>query len=277
MALCLGSAVLPSALPAAGGGPDASLQTTAWVDLRAGSRMRLVAIGGSKVIAGVEIQLADGWKTYWRMPGDAGVPPQFEWQGSGNVASVRVLYPAPQRLMEPAAETIGYKHTVVFPVEAAAKDATRPVDLKLEMDFGLCKDICVPVQTSLALSVAPAGKAVPVPPLLASALALVPRVAAARRATDPEVVRTDARLDGTSPRLAIDAKMAGGGKGADLFIEAPDGIYVPLPKRAADAPDGTLRFEVALSAGTAKDLRGKTLTLTLVSDAGAVETPWTLP
>ena len=67
-------------------------------------------------------------------------------------------------------------------------------------------------------------------------------------------------------------------RGADVFVEAPEGLYVPLPKRLPDAADGTLRFEVDLSrGGNAHELRAKTLTLTLVSDAGATEATWSVP
>ena len=68
-----------------------------WVTVQA-SKVRLVAgWRGTEVIAGVELQLGDGWKTYWRSPGDAGgVPPFFDWSGSENVKDTAVLYPAPE-------------------------------------------------------------------------------------------------------------------------------------------------------------------------------------
>ena len=87
-----------------------------------------------------------------------------------------------------------------------------------------------------------------------------------------------ASLDGGAPRLSIEARFPQGGRGADVFVEAPEGLYVPLPKRLPDAADGTLRFEVDLSrGGNARELKAKTLTLTLVSDAGATEATWTVP
>src|SRR5436309_312013 len=83
---------------------------------------RLLAGNG---IAGVELQLPEGWKTYWRTPGDAGgVPPTFDWSKSDNLASVKVLYPAPKRFSDRAGDTVGYKGTVVFPVEVIPKDAS---------------------------------------------------------------------------------------------------------------------------------------------------------
>ncbi len=253
-----------------------------WVELHS-ARVRLVAgppaVKSAKAyLAGVEITLAEGWKTYWRMPGDAGVPPTFTWAGSTNVAAIKVLYPAPHRMQEAGAETVGYTNAVIFPVEVVPSDASKPVGLKLETEFGVCREICIPAQTEISLNLAPAALAGDASPSIVAALAQVPRAPASRRADDPVLERVTATLGDPSPRLLIEAAFAKGAKGADLFIEAPDGLYVPLPKRLPDAAGGTLKFEVDLArGGNAKDLAGKSLTLTLVSDAGASETAWKLP
>lgn len=264
-------------VPLARGLAEAPVQATAWVDLHAGSRIRLVAAPGATVLAGIEIQMAKGWKTYWRTPGEAGVPPQFQWQGSSNVAAVEVLYPAPERLVDPAAESIGYKNTVLIPAKVRKTDASGPVTLKLEAEFGLCNDICVPIETTLTLPVPAAPASEPAPSAIASALAQVPRPLAERRPSDPAIVRTTATLTGSTPKLVVEARFPAGDKGADLFVEAPESIYVPLPKAPAKAADGTMRFEIPLPAGTAQDLRGKPLTLTVVSAGGSVWSTWQLP
>jgi DsbC/DsbD-like thiol-disulfide interchange protein len=264
---------------------------TPWVELN-NARARLVAgppaaKAAKSYLAGVEITLGEGWKTYWRMPGDAGVPPMFDWTGSTNVASLKVLYPAPSRMSEPAAETIGYKKSVLFPVEVVPKDASRPVGLALAMEFGVCRDICIPAEAKFSLKLQPAVMAgAPLPAVLA-ALEKVPRQQAGRRAMDPRLKSATAKLEGDAPRLTIEANFPRGSDKADIFIEAPEGLYVPMPKRlpdarngtadlTADAADGLVRFEVDLK-GSAQDLKGKTLLLTLVSDAGATETAWTVP
>lgn len=253
-----------------------------WVELHA-ARVRLLA--GAPVVksarsylAGVEITLDEGWKTYWRTPGDAGVPPLFDWKGSTNVAAIKVRYPAPRRLQEPGAETIGYTSAVIFPVEVVPGDPSKPVGLELTLEFGVCRDICIPAEAKLSLALLPSQLEGDPAPALVAALGRVPRPQASRRATDPEMRRVTVDLDGGTPRLSIEARFPQGGRGADVFVEAPEGLYVPLPKRLPDATDGTLRYEVDLSrGGNARELKAKTLTLTLVGDAGAMEATWTVP
>ncbi|MGZ5914086.1 MAG: protein-disulfide reductase DsbD domain-containing protein, partial [Hyphomicrobium sp.] len=114
-----------------------------WVEGHS-SRARLIAGNG---MAGVEVEMPEGWKTYWRTPGDAGgVPPSFDWSKSENLAAATVLYPAPKRFSDRAGDTVGYKGTVVFPVRLTAKDPGKPIDLRLSLEYGVCKEICIPAE-----------------------------------------------------------------------------------------------------------------------------------
>src|SRR5690242_15253493 len=101
--------------------------------------------------AGFDLKLGKGWRTYWRVPGDAGVPPQFDWSRSRNVETVTLLWPAPSRFTDEGGETIGYKDRVVFPVDVVAKDPGRPIDLALEAFLGVCEKICIPVKLEMSL------------------------------------------------------------------------------------------------------------------------------
>ena len=56
--------------------------------------------GGRMFRAGVEIRLKEGWKTYWRYPGDSGVPPVLDFSKSQNLKAVTVRYPAPTRFSD---------------------------------------------------------------------------------------------------------------------------------------------------------------------------------
>jgi DsbC/DsbD-like thiol-disulfide interchange protein len=259
--------------------PVPQAPASAWVELHAG-RVRLVSSPAKDArghhLAGVEIALAEGWKTYWRTPGDAGVPPVFDWTGSSNVGSIKVLYPAPKRMAEAGGEVIAYKQAVLFPIEVKPRDPARPVTLKLALEFGICREICIPATASFDLVLAPGRAGAPAPEI-AAALEQVPRPQAGRRPGDPEIKRVAVDREGSVPRLIIEAAFGGGGKGADVFVEAPEGLYVPLPKRSGTGSGGIVRFETELAGGLDKDLKGKTLTLTLIGEAGASEAEWRVP
>jgi DsbC/DsbD-like thiol-disulfide interchange protein len=233
------------------------------------SRARLLAGNG---IAGVELQMPEGWKTYWRTPGDAGgVPPSFDWSKSDNLASVKVLYPAPKRFSDRAGDTVGYKGTVVFPVEVIPKDASKPIDLRLNMDYGVCKEICVPAEAALALTVRPNDASTPSSELT-DAMKLVPAPADARRPGDPVLKGVRADLAGPKPHLVLEAEFPSGAEHADIFIEGPNALYIPLPKKTGATNGQLVTFEVDLSEGVdIQELKNKTLTATLVSDGGQSE------
>src|SRR5688572_24408995 len=96
--------------------------------------------------AGIEIKLQPGWKTYWRYPGDSGVPPQFDFTGSENLASAEVLYPAPHSFKDEAGTSIGYKEAVIFPVRVAPRDPSKPVKLNAKIDYAVCEKLCIPAE-----------------------------------------------------------------------------------------------------------------------------------
>lgn len=234
---------------------------------------RAVDDGNSPVYAGIQIEMTPGWKTYWRTPGEAGgVPPEFDWSASENLAEAKVLYPAPHRLIDKAGATIGYKDHVLFPVLLTAKDPAQPVKLKLKAAYGVCEKLCVPAEAELELSVEPqAGLSGDI----ATALAAVPRTAPVA-ASDPIVKSWALETRGGKPILVFDATDPAGSMG-DAFADAAGGVYVPLPKKVSGS-GGSARYEVDLSDGADyKDLQGKPLAITLTGAKGQSETSITLP
>lgn len=99
-------------------------------------------------MAALHLQLEPGWKTYWRAPGDAGIPPSFDWTGSSNMETVSITWPAPKVFDQNGLRSIGYENDLVIPLTIAPGDAGRPVHLTLQMDIGVCSDICVPHSVS---------------------------------------------------------------------------------------------------------------------------------
>ena len=100
-------------------------------------------------IAALHLQLAPEWKTYWRAPGEAGIPPMFDWSGSTNLGSVRFLWPRPQIFDVNGMQTIGYRGELVLPMEITAQDPALPVGLRAMIDLGVCRDICIPAVLEL--------------------------------------------------------------------------------------------------------------------------------
>jgi len=259
-----------------------ALLASPWV-LADNARVRVVAAhanghaGKPRLMAGVEIELADGWKTYWRQPGTSGVAPRIDWSGSGNLAQARLLFPAPTRFIDRDDVTIGYKKAVVLPIEMTPKDRALPVDLKLAVDLGICKDLCIPVELALTLRIPPDVGTMPADSRFAAFLDRVPVASSARGPTDPSIVATRSDLGGDHPRLVIDAAFPNGIAGADLLLEGPDGVWVPIPKLIGPIADNVLRFEINLSEGS--DIAGlirKPLLATLVSNNGRAEATVTI-
>lgn len=275
--LLLGALAL-LALASAPHGAAAAEPASDWVQGHQ-SRVRLVAGKASSEtpdaapVAGIEIEMADGWKTYWRNPGDAGgVPPAFDWADSENVTPV-VLYPAPHRLVDAAGETIGYKNRVTFPVRLAFADAAKPAKLRLKLEYGVCREICIPAEATLALDV-PRDLATAMPSPLAAAWTRVPRAAGTPGVPSPSIVSSKTMLDGDKPRIEFVAAFPVSEQSADAFVEGPGGAYVPMPKKVSVAGKN-VTYALDLAGIDLADIKGKDLTVTLVSDGSLAEV--TLP
>jgi suppressor for copper-sensitivity B len=107
---------------------------------------------------GLEVVLEEGWKTYWRSPGDAGVPPHIDWAGSGNFSTAELSYPAPKRFSYYDAETFGYSDRVIYPIAFTPEQAGRDISLKADVNILVCDDVCIPHEMALSLPI-PSGQA----------------------------------------------------------------------------------------------------------------------
>jgi len=117
------------------------------VRLLAGSRSGAVLLGG------VAFQLQPGWKTYWRTPGDSGVPPRFDFSKSDNVEAVTVLWPAPKKFDDGAGGvSLGYHDQIVLPLRIVAKNVDKPVTLRAEINYAVCEKLCIPVEANAELA-----------------------------------------------------------------------------------------------------------------------------
>lgn len=268
--------------PCASAVADEPAFASPWVKEHTAS-VRIVGGGGAlpgaarQAFAAIEISLDEGWKTYWRNPGSSGVPPRLDWKGSNNLAEAILLFPAPQRFVDKEGDTVGYKKSVVFPIAVRALDPSKPVALKLALEFGVCREVCIPVQPELSLELPPDVATKPVGTIVAAALDRVPREPAKRKPSDPIVKSIKVDLAAPKPKVLVEAEFPVTAKGADIFLEAPDGLWIPLAKALEGGTGNVRRFEVDLTDGAdIADLKGRTIRLTLVSDAGQCETTFKL-
>ena len=107
-----------------------------------------VSADGTRTAA-LRLTLAPGWKTYWRAPGDAGIPPQFHWSGSDNLGGVAVSWPTPEVFDQNGMRSVGYEKSVTIPLHVKPARTGKPVYLKARMELGICSDICIPHELDL--------------------------------------------------------------------------------------------------------------------------------
>jgi DsbC/DsbD-like thiol-disulfide interchange protein len=241
------------------------------------SSLRLIAGASSLALphAGIEVKLAPGWKTYWRYPGDSGVPPRFDFAGSENLKSATVTWPAPHRFVDEAGSSIGYKQSVIFPLRIVPQDASKPVRLRVKLDYAICEKLCIPAtgEATLALT----GEASTHAADLAEAEAQVPRPATLGDGA-PLAIRVIRREAGARrDRIIVD--VAAPSAPVDLFAEGPNADWaLPVPDPIPGGSDGLQRFAFDLD-GIPTDAKtvGAILTLTLVAGPSAIEVTAVLP
>ena len=244
-----------------------------WVD-SPHSAVRLVSAGtarpedklppGSR-LAGIEVRLTPPFITYWRSPGDAGVPPAFAFAGSDNLNDVRVEFPAPMRLDEGGSQAFGYSGSVTFPLVITAKDPARPVKLDLVFDYATCANVCLPAKANLSLDLdAPTS---PQADIVFDALAKVPQK---RRLAEDGGIRIDAVRPNPDGGFEVRATTPDGS--GTLFVEAPEPWYLTASASRPEG-DGHMRFTLTAPDPRTGPMPSEPVRLTLVSPAGAIEVP----
>ena len=224
--------------------------------------------------AGLEIRLKDGWKTYWRYPGDSGVPPVLDFSGSQNVKAVTVLYPAPARFPDGAGgHSIGYKGDVIWPLHVEPQDPGKPVTLDLKLSYAACEKLCVPAQAKLELLLAADGGSNEA--AVGAAEALVPKPAAIGDRGTPAIRAAHRETVSGKTRVVVDVAADAP---AVLFAEGPTGQWaLPLPEPVPGAPAGLQRFAFELDGlPSGAKANGATLRLTAVSGDKAIEVAFRL-
>jgi DsbC/DsbD-like thiol-disulfide interchange protein len=222
-------------------------------------------------VAAIRLTLLPGWKTYWRAPGEAGIPPSFDWAGSGYLAEVALVWPRPEVFDLNGMTTIGYHEELVLPIVLTPAQHSQPLDLRLRMEIGVCKDICVPAVLTLRANLddSIAAQTEVADPAIARALATRPLTGGEAGVADVACTVTPI-ADGLSVRAEIYLPSQGG---AELVVFEAEDPKIWISPAATSRSGAVLRASADLvpPAGAPFALDRSTLTLTVLGRDGAVE------
>ena len=177
------------------------------------------------VSAALSLTLSNGWKTYWRSPGEVGLPPEIDWAGSKNLASADFQWPAPTRFRAFGIENFGYEKAVTYPIQITLEDPGAALELRARVSLLVCSDVCVPLNFDLALSFPPGTG------MDQTAAAEIAKWAA-RIPTDgdmSEIALRSAALTDDQSAMVVEFTRSSAWKTPDVFPELGDGTAFGAP------------------------------------------------
>ncbi len=208
----------------------------------------------------LQIDLDPGWKTYWREPGDAGVPPELDLTESTNIKSFALSFPTPHRFDDGNTHWAGYKKPIALPVTLTLADPAKPAHLKGHAFLGICETICIPVKAEFDFAV---DNTKPTDPLtktlIDSAFEQLPG-----QATTTFGVRSAIRKD-DHVRMTVD--LPSDDPNTDIFV-AGGGIVTFGMSKLKSREAKSAVFAVRITSG--KDKKTPPLNYTLVQGDNAV-------
>ncbi len=218
-------------------------------------------------VAGLRISLAPGWKTYWRSPGEAGVPPSFDWSGSRNVVSATPHFPVPDVFHVNGMRTIGYKDSVVLPIVLRPGRVGQPIALRGRIELGVCETICIPFRARVEATL-PAGSTA-VGPEIRAALADAPMSASQARLRSIDC-RIEPISDGLRLTATLEMPAVGSDEAAVIEIGNPN-IWVSEVDTRRSGDQLTASADLVPPQGAPFALDRSSLRFTVLAGGSAVE------
>jgi DsbC/DsbD-like thiol-disulfide interchange protein len=249
----------------------ACAEMSGWVD-NPGGRMRLIALPPERdgtMHGALQIEPAPGWITYWREPGNSGIPPQITVAPESGVALKQIRFPVPKHIADGKVDEIAYDTPVLLPLTFSVKDAAQPIEIKADAFIGICKEICVPFQASFSLPISTAGQSRPEEEkLLKSAEKSLPGTPSA----DFKILSHRLSPDMTQLWLEI-ALPEGGDTAPDVIVTGPSGhVYT---KKLMSKRDGKT-FSTSVAIGKLPKnytVGGKLWSALVIDGKRAIESP----
>ena len=219
-------------------------------------------------VGAVTITLATGWKTYWRVAGETGLPPVFDWQGSGNLAAVEYHWPRPDIIETDGLQILGFSGQLTLPITFRPENAAKPLALVASLDLGVCRAVCIPVHADLELD--PDRQEGAQRLLIDMALADQPRTGADAGLTDAmcQLVKTD---DGYHLSARFDLPMLEGRHEIVVFETATPDIWITPSKSHRDGPSLFVETDLLDYANKAASAQPTGIRATIIGQKIAVD------
>lgn len=231
---------------------SAHATTSAWQD---GGQAKLrMLIGGvekesNRLRLGLEMDLKDGWRTYWRSSGESGRPLMLDWSDSTNIENIEIIWPIPTRKVFSQAgylETYTYQDKVILPLEVTLKDPAKETSVELMASYVVCDESCMMKQAFFMMDIPPNY----VDEAVIDSIDQVHQSVPKRNGTSGFDIIRDAHVSmaGVTPRLIVKAHSAQKDWGeADLFIDQIDDVYFRKPDMVIEQHDPrTMVFHVPI-------------------------------
>lgn len=218
-------------------------------------------------IAALQIDLAPGWKTYWRSPGEAGIPPRFSWSGSRNLGAADVSWPVPGVFVQNGLRSVGYGDRIILPIEFAPQRPGETISLRGQIDIGVCKDVCIPTTLDISASLPP--RAAVIDPRIRAALANRP-MSAAEAGVASRTCVIEPISDGV--RLTARFTMPSLGRAEMAIVEFADkSVWVATAETSRDGPVLTTVTDLVPTQGSSLMVQRSDLRFTILAGEAAVD------
>ncbi|MCM2477786.1 cytochrome C biogenesis protein [Rhizobium sp. CG5] len=237
-----------------------------------GGRMRLVVLDadpqGNRA-AVLQIEPNPGWTTYWREPGDSGIPPAISFAPGSPFSLAALSFAVPKRLDSGDVRDIGYDAAVSLPMVLTGPVPQEAMALDATVFIGLCRNICIPFQADLAVTLSPDAEAsAEERAILTDARARLPESPSADFAVSSFAMAEDLknlRLELVLPK--------GAGDRPQIMATGPNG-YVFTDYTATSAADGRLTVDLPIAKLPRHySIAGKAWQVLVISGARAMESP----
>ncbi|MFC5584060.1 protein-disulfide reductase DsbD domain-containing protein [Nitratireductor kimnyeongensis] len=243
---------------------QANAASSQWQESEGGS-VRLVTVGlpddGGRLRGALEIDLKPGWKTYWRNPGPAGIPPQIDISRSAHISAAELQYPAPQRVHDGETQWAGYKQSVALPVTFTLDQANAVTLIDVDVFLGICETICIPFQASFTFD--PAADADNISD------ALTVRRAFASLPSPAEAAFGIVSVETLNHAILLKGKVPASMRDPTLFLDHTRAHLLGTPR--LESRDGdTASFTVEILGDDIGKLQGSPLIYTLTAGGEAV-------